>query len=112
MEGYLGTEDVDFALSTNESISRLITVFGGIDGAHHKDWLLDQVMRLVHGGVLDVKRAKWENGHTELRYGDVTTTDAYWEWRHSLEVCDDENCECHDDTSNHVCYPYDEGTPP
>lgn len=28
-----------------ENISNLIKDYGGIDGAHHKQWLLDQILR-------------------------------------------------------------------
>lgn len=31
-----------------ESLS-IIATYGGIDGAHHKDWVLDQVVRILTG---------------------------------------------------------------
>lgn len=43
----------------------MILEYGGIDGAHHKDWVIDQVTRILTGsGYKDfVKEAKkGENG--------------------------------------------------
>jgi len=34
----------------------LIQQYGGIDGAHHKQWVLDQVLRLLMG---DISYAAW-----------------------------------------------------
>ena len=46
-----------------ESIKKaldLIVRYGGIDGAHHKDWVLDQVARVLAGDGYNemVRRAK------------------------------------------------------
>jgi len=32
-----------------EQALELINTFGGIDGAHHKQWVLDQVVRILSG---------------------------------------------------------------
>lgn len=32
------------------AIEALITRYGGIDGAHHKQWVLDQIVRTATGG--------------------------------------------------------------
>ena len=43
-------------MTTDERISRaleLIVSYGGIDGAHHKDWVLDQVARVLAGDDYD-----------------------------------------------------------
>jgi hypothetical protein len=31
----------------------LILSYGGIDGAHHKDWVLDQIVRIITGDDYD-----------------------------------------------------------
>ena len=33
----------------NAAASQLIDRFGGIDGAHHKQWVLDRVLRVLLG---------------------------------------------------------------
>lgn len=33
----------------NEAVLELIEQYGGIDGAHHKQWVLDQIVRQILG---------------------------------------------------------------
>lgn len=49
---FVGYTAKDWAL---EYISR----YGGIDGAHHKQWVLDQVVRILLGTPVIVKQATW-----------------------------------------------------
>lgn len=42
----------DDKLKTGRAIS-LILEYGGIDGNHHKQWLLDQVLRILAGDEYD-----------------------------------------------------------
>lgn len=35
--------------------------YGGIDGAHHKTWVLDQVARVLKGTPMVVQKATWDN---------------------------------------------------
>lgn len=46
---------------TDEALS-LIFRFGGIDGEHHKQWLLDQVVRKLTGDNYQKWVAEWESG--------------------------------------------------
>jgi len=110
MEGYLGTTVVD--ISTHPEFSKYspsdwamhyIYVYGGIDGAHHKQWLLDQVARLLCGAVPEITLAKWENGHEEYRYGSVNKTDEYLKF---VTKCQDP------DEDGEPQYDYDEGWAP
>jgi len=39
--------------------------YGGIDGNHHKTWVLDQVSRCLKGTKVIIKRASWDNGQIE-----------------------------------------------
>ncbi len=82
MEGYLGTTDVsdEHDISPTEGALLFILLYGGIDGAHHKDWVLDQVVRVLNGAPVVVEKAAWENGHTELRYHVGTPPEQYDEW--------------------------------
>ena len=40
---------------------QLITCYGGIDGAHHKQWLIDQVVRALADNY-DAWVAEWQKG--------------------------------------------------
>ena len=43
-----------------EWIRYFIDKFGGYDGAHHKDWVLDQVMRISFDTPVIVMKAVWD----------------------------------------------------
>jgi len=45
-----------------------IECYGGIDGAHHKQWVLDQVARILCGTPVVVTEARWLGGQRELRF--------------------------------------------
>ena len=57
-----------------------IEMYGGIDGAHHKDWVLDHVARILNGAEITVKQASWENGHKELRFSVSESCEKYDAW--------------------------------
>lgn len=42
--------------------------YGSIDGDHHKQWVLDQVARILKNTPVVVVQARWGNGHTEDRF--------------------------------------------
>ena len=72
--------------------------YGGIDGAHHKDWVLDQVARILNGAEITVVQARWRDGQKDFRVT-VTETEQYHQW-----VKDMKDGEDGPDT-----YGYDEG---
>lgn len=37
--------------------------YGGIDGAHHKDWVIDQMVRALTGCPIEVKTKKTPEGY-------------------------------------------------
>jgi len=43
-------------------VLELIFEFGGIDGGHHKQWLLDSIVRELAGDSYEQWVAKWNNG--------------------------------------------------
>lgn len=43
-------------------VQHFILTYGDIDGAHHKDWVLDQVMRIVMGTPVEVQKKTWDDG--------------------------------------------------
>lgn len=68
-------KEVKKAYKRLKEISELIWNYGGIDGAHHKQWLLDQVVRKANGspeayeawktrysGPYDEAEGDYENG--------------------------------------------------
>lgn len=90
MNRYLGEFDIATAERTpQEWALDWITRYGGIDGAHHKDWVLDQVARILHGTPVIVREARWDNGHTELRYRTGEPSQAYHDWVRYLKAGED-----------------------
>jgi len=72
VKGYLGEFFVDNHPYVNNTPAdwalQYIQSYGGIDGAHHKDWVLDQVARILNGASITVVEARWEGGHSEIRF--------------------------------------------
>lgn len=105
MSGYLGEEPYDLtknktygSYSTTDWIQWFILQYGQFDGGHHKQWCLDQVLRISTGSPMIAKLAKWESGQTELRISVGEPTDEY---KKLIEdYCEDGE------------YSYDEGCPP
>jgi len=86
MEGFLGKTIVDIRKSKYAMYSKQdwvmlwIEMYSGIDGSHHKDWLIDQIARILKGTDVIVKIAKWKCGKTEHRYTLAEPKKEYWEW--------------------------------
>lgn len=82
MDGYLGEFNTDERSDwTKEQWSlKYIMSYGGIDGSHHKDWVLDQVARILHGTIVICTEARWEGGHVELRFTTGEPTQSYLDW--------------------------------
>ena len=86
MEGYLGETELDWKthpefkdFTPADWALLYIGRYGGYDGAHHKDWVLDQVARILNGSEIKVTEAKWSNGESEFRY-DVGESEEYKNW--------------------------------
>lgn len=110
MENYLGEFPVDIDKTIYKDYTPkdwalyFIGAYGGIDGAHHKDWVLDQVARILNGAEIIVVEARWgqlNNNHTEYRVRVGEPTNEYIAW-----VADMMNGEDGPNT-----YSYDEGAP-
>lgn len=71
--------------------------YGGIDGSHHKQWVIDQCCRILKGTPVTIKLAKWDDGTEEYRFNTGEPSDAYKQW--VQESLDND-------------YPTDEGIPP
>jgi hypothetical protein len=95
MEGYLGEFEVDIQQTEFKDYTPAdwalyyIGSYGGFDGAHHKDWVLDQVARILNGTEVIVKEAKWNNGHSEYRVSLSKKSPEYKQW--VKDLCDGED---------------------
>lgn len=64
---------------------RFIEAYGGIDGDHHKTWVLDQVARILKGTPVEVRLARWDDGFSEYRFSTAAEPSSeYREWAHSM----------------------------
>jgi len=87
MEGYLGETPVDVAAdpvysgyAAKDWALLWIEKYGGIDGDHHKAWVLDHVARILHGTPVVVSLARWSNGESEYRFRLAEPTQEYHSW--------------------------------
>ena len=109
---YLGEEVVDqkdtpFSdYGVEEWVLYFIERYGQIDGGHHKQWVLDQISRILHRTPIIITLAKWSDGTEEYRVStSVFGSFDYDQW--VLKMCgeyDEENLEFE--------YDYDTGIAP
>jgi len=92
MEGYLGEKPVVVAeceqfasFGPPDWALLFIQKFGGYDGEHHKNWVLDQVSRILLGSEVRVTQASWSNGTTEYRFQVGEASSAYLAWAATLK---------------------------
>lgn len=108
MEGYLGEVTVDvketkYSTHTPQDWAmKWIELYGGIEGVHHKAWLVDQIVRILKGTQVIVKLAEWENGVKEERFELGKTPRDYDQWVENM---------CYGDEGPYT-YDWDYGTPP
>ena len=82
-----------------------IMSYGGIDGDHHKTWVLDQIARILKGTSVEVTLAKWDNHEPEYRFTTGKPSKEYLAWVKEVKgEYDKENDEYE--------YGYDEGIAP
>jgi hypothetical protein len=110
MHGYLGETEMKSSDGTpyegfghTEWAMKFIESYGQIDGGHHKQWVLDQVARILHGTPIELSLAKWDTGIEEYRYSTGEPSQAYLDWVKEMRG------ECKDGEYE---YNYDEGTAP
>lgn len=108
---YLGQFPIDISeteykdFGPHEWALEYIGRYGGIDGAHHKDWVLDQVSRILKGTPIIIELAKWDNGNSELRFWTGEPSQDYLDW--VLELKGE-----YDEENDEYEYGYDEGIAP
>ena len=71
--------------------------YGQIDGGHHKQWVIDQMTRILLGTPVIFSLAKWDDGEEEYRIETGQPSKAYLDWVKKLKGDD---------------YAYDEGIAP
>lgn len=86
MEGYLGEEELESCEGTpyegfepEDWALEYLLRYGGIDGDHHKAWVIDQCIRILKGTPVKLRLARWENGHEEYRFSTGDPSDEYTE---------------------------------
>ncbi len=88
--GYLGEFDVELSGSPfenygpNEWAMYFITNYGGFDGSHHKNWVLDHIARILLGTPVYVREARWESGSREYRVSLGEPSARYHQWVASI----------------------------
>lgn len=80
-----------------------IETYGQFDGGHHKQWTMDQVVRILKGTPVIIKLAKWDDGQSEYRVTLGEPSKKYKRWIKAMK-CEAENGEYE--------YNYDEGIAP
>lgn len=98
MQNYLGEtvvpiRDSKFKDFTKEDWVMLwVEMYSGIDGAHHKVWLIDQIARILKGVKVEYKVVRWQQGDTvitEDRLNLLEPTDEYVDWVEGMMCGDD-----------------------
>lgn len=75
--------------SKEDWIMLWIEMYSGIDGGHHKDWLIDQIARIIKGTKIIVKMAKWDNYHEEERFSLEEPPEQYHKWVENMKDGED-----------------------
>ena len=95
MKGYLGETTLEISetkykdYTQQDWVMLWIEMYSGIDGSHHKDWIIDQIARLLKGTKVIIKLAKWENGKTEERFDLSEPPKEYWKWVEEMKDGED-----------------------
>ncbi len=112
MKGYLGEtlleshEDTPYeGFTAQDWAMEYIGRYGQIDGGHHKQWVLDQVARILKGTPVILKLARWDNGHREYRITTGEPSKEYLAWVEEMKGEYDEENECYE-------YDYETGGAP
>jgi len=86
---YQGEKQIDITIhpdykdmSTIDWVMYFIERYGGYDGSHHKDWVLDQVARIAKGTSVIVRHASWSGrDKIDVRIETGEPSQAYLDWK-------------------------------
>lgn len=75
-----------------EWIREFISSFGYYDGSHHKQWVIDQCLRIAFGTPIIVKVAKWGPPVNKINYRISTgePSQAYIAWSIENELTEED----------------------
>jgi len=109
MEGYLGETILDISKTEYKDYDKgdwallYIEMYGGIDGSHHKAWVMDQVVRILNGTKVILSKAEWKNGTINHRFNLDEPSQKYLDWVKEYEGEEDDG---------EIMYEYDIGIAP
>lgn len=98
IEQYKDYTAIDWMMVYNER-------YGGIDGEHHKAWVLDQMSRIAKGTPVILSKATWDDGTIEYRIDTGEPSHEYLDWVKDMKGKYDEEYDEYE-------YSYDEGIAP
>ena len=73
-------KDTKFSNYTNEDWIVHWVEYYNCDGAHHKEDLLMDIVRIIKGCKVIVKQASWSDGFKEYRFELSEDTETFTEW--------------------------------
>jgi len=104
------SEDVseEYADRTREDwVLAYIETYGQYDGSHHKQWVMDQVVRILKGTPVTVTRTSYSDGDSDP-WENYNTGDPSKEYLAWVEEMKGE----YDELNEEYEYEYDVGCPP
>jgi hypothetical protein len=111
MNEYIGETIVDIDNSpykgyTKEQwVMEYIERYGQIDGGHHKQWVLDQISRIIKNTPIIITLRKWTH-EEEYSFDTGTPSQEYLDWVSQMRGEDKE------DEEEKEWYSYDQGIAP
>jgi len=101
-ETVVNIEDSPYHEYTKEQwVKEYIERYCQFDGEHHKQWVLDQIARIIHDTPIIIKLRKWTN-EEEYSFETGTPSKEYLDWVEKMKGCDEDG----------YIYGYDEGIAP
>lgn len=55
-------------------------MYSGIDSSHHKDWLIDQIARIIKGTNIIIKKHIYNDNNEEFWFDLNEPPQEYWDW--------------------------------
>lgn len=95
MNQYLGEELVDIkdtpykGYTQSDWALHYVGIYGQFAGSHHKDWVLDHVVRILNGTTVKIKLAKWSDGTEEYRVSLNEPSAEYVSWVEKIRFDED-----------------------
>jgi hypothetical protein len=92
-ETVVNIEDTTYKGYTKEQwIMAYIERYGQIDGSHHKQWVLDQIARIIKHTPIVITERKCKDGTSTYRFDTDKPSEEYLDWVDEMKQYDEE-CE-------------------